>query len=79
VPSLWTDDWLSLPLDTYSHVLPGLQAAAAEALDSILADPGLAEARQQSVSKAPSPAPGSEAVEGSFVRETWWAVLDSNQ
>jgi integrase len=36
---------VNITLDTYSHVLPGLQAAAAEALDTILADPALAEAR----------------------------------
>ncbi len=30
---------VSITLDTYSHVLPGLQAAAAEALDAILAEP----------------------------------------
>jgi integrase len=29
---------VNITLDTYSHVLPGLQAAAAEALDSVLAD-----------------------------------------
>jgi integrase len=34
---------VNITLDTYSHVLPGLQAAAAEALDSILTEP-LAEA-----------------------------------
>ena len=32
-------------LDTYSHVLPGLQAAAAEALDAVLVAPPLEEAR----------------------------------
>jgi integrase len=36
---------INITLDTYSHVLPGLQAAAAEALDSILAEPSAAEAR----------------------------------
>ena len=36
---------ISLTLNTYSHVLPGLQAAAAEALDSILAEPSVAKAR----------------------------------
>jgi integrase len=30
---------INITLDTYSHVLPGLQAAAAEALDAILAEP----------------------------------------
>lgn len=35
---------INITLDTYSHVLPGLQAAAAEALDTILAEP-VAEAR----------------------------------
>jgi integrase len=30
---------VSITLDTYSHILPGLQAAAAEALDSVLAEP----------------------------------------
>jgi integrase len=30
---------VTITLDTYSHVLPGLQAAAAEALDTILAKP----------------------------------------
>jgi integrase len=34
---------VNITLDPYSHVLPGLQAAAAEALDTILADPALAE------------------------------------
>lgn len=36
---------INITLDTYSHVLPGLQAAAAEALDTILAEPALTEAR----------------------------------
>lgn len=36
---------VNVTLDTYSHVLPGLQEAAAAALDSILADPPIAEAR----------------------------------
>jgi integrase len=36
---------VNITLDTYSHVLPGLQAAAAEALDTILAEPPVAEAR----------------------------------
>jgi integrase len=35
---------INITLDTYSHVLPGLQAAAAEALDTILAEPAVAEA-----------------------------------
>ena len=52
-------------LGTHSHVLPGLQGAAAEALDTILAEPAAAEARQQSVSEGPSPA-RSWQVEGSF-------------
>jgi len=30
---------VNITLDTYSHVLPGLQAAAAEALDAVLAEP----------------------------------------
>ena len=30
---------VNITLDTYSHVLPGLQAAAAAALDTVLADP----------------------------------------
>jgi integrase len=30
---------VNITLDTYSHVLPGLQAAAAEALDALLAEP----------------------------------------
>lgn len=30
---------VGITLDTYSHVLPGLQAAAAEALDAMLAAP----------------------------------------
>ena len=30
---------MTITLDTYSHVLPGLQAAAAEALDALLAEP----------------------------------------
>jgi integrase len=30
---------VKISLDTYSHVLPGLQAAAAEALDTLLAEP----------------------------------------
>jgi hypothetical protein len=29
----------NITLDTYSHVLPGLQAADASALDALLADP----------------------------------------
>lgn len=36
---------VGITLDTYSHVLPGLQESAAAALDLALADPGLAEAR----------------------------------
>jgi integrase len=32
---------VGITLDTYSHVLPGLQAAAAEALDAVLAVPAL--------------------------------------
>ena len=36
---------VNITLDTYSHVLPGLQEAAAAALDSILAEPTIAEAR----------------------------------
>ena len=36
---------INITLDTYSHVLPGLQAAAAEALDTILAEPSMADAR----------------------------------
>jgi integrase len=34
---------INITLDTYSHVLPGLQAAAAEALDLLLAEPSVAE------------------------------------
>jgi integrase len=30
---------INITLDTYSHVLPGIQAAAAEALDAVLAEP----------------------------------------
>ena len=30
---------VNITLDTYSHVLPGLQAAAADALDALLAEP----------------------------------------
>lgn len=37
---------VNITLDTYSHVLPGLQAAAAEALDAIIADPLEATAEQ---------------------------------
>jgi integrase len=36
---------VNITLDTYSHVLPGLQEAAAAQLDALLADPPLAEAR----------------------------------
>jgi integrase len=36
---------VGITLDTYSHVLPGLQAAAAVALDAALAEPDIAEAR----------------------------------
>jgi integrase len=36
---------VNITLDTYSHVLPGLQEAAAAALDTILAEPVIAEAR----------------------------------
>lgn len=36
---------VNITLDTYSHVLPGLQEAAAAALDTILAEPTIAEAR----------------------------------
>ena len=36
---------VNITLDTYSHVLPGLQEAAAAKLDAILAEPDLAEAR----------------------------------
>ena len=31
---------ISITLDTYSHVVPGLQAAAAAQLDALLEDPG---------------------------------------
>lgn len=34
---------LNITLDTYSHVLPGLQAAAAEALDTVLSTPAEVE------------------------------------
>ncbi len=33
---------VNITLDIYSHVLPGLQAAAAEALDAVLAEPSSA-------------------------------------
>jgi integrase len=36
---------VGITLDTYSHVLPGLQAAAAEALDAVLAVPALEQAQ----------------------------------
>jgi hypothetical protein len=36
---LGSNDPLIITLDTYSHVLLGLQAAAAEALDSVPAEP----------------------------------------
>ena len=36
---------VNITLDTYSHVLPGLQEAAALALDTILTEPVVAEAR----------------------------------
>jgi len=36
---------VAITLDTYSHVLPGLGAAAAAALDLALAEPELAEVR----------------------------------
>ena len=42
---------VNITLDTYSHVLPGLQQAAAETLDSHLAEPIAAKSRSQSVSK----------------------------
>jgi hypothetical protein len=32
---------IAITLDTYSHVLPGLKAAAAEALDTIFAEGGV--------------------------------------
>ena len=35
---------VNITLDTYSHVLPGLQEAAALALDTILEEPAAAEA-----------------------------------
>jgi len=31
---------IAITLDTYSHVVPGLQAAAAAQLDALLEDPG---------------------------------------
>ena len=40
---------VNITLDTYSHVLPGLQEAAAAALDTILNEPTIPEARWQSV------------------------------
>ena len=33
---------VNITLDIYSHVLPGLRAAAAEALDAVLAEPSSA-------------------------------------
>ena len=36
---------VAITLDTYSHVLPGLQERAASALDLALAEPSMAEAR----------------------------------
>ena len=36
---------VAITLDTYSHILPGLGAAAAAALDLALAEPELAEVR----------------------------------
>ena len=36
---------IAITLDTYSHVLPGLQATAAESLDVALADPEVAAVR----------------------------------
>lgn len=48
---------MNITLDTYSHVLPGLRAAAAEALDTILAEPALAERPLANRSNEPSPAP----------------------
>jgi integrase len=36
---------VAIILDTYSHVLPGLQVPAAAALDTVLAEPAIAEAR----------------------------------
>ncbi len=36
---------VNITLDTYSHVLPGLQEAAAASLDTILTEPTIAEAR----------------------------------
>jgi hypothetical protein len=69
---------VNITLDTYSHVRPGLQAAAAEALDVLLAEPG-AEAvsaiREQFAGSPPTDGPFG----GDFVRELWWAVLGSNQ
>jgi integrase len=36
---------VNITLNTYSHVLPGLQEAAAAALDSMFAEPTIAETR----------------------------------
>lgn len=36
---------VNITLDTYSHVLPGLQEAAAAQLDAAFAEPAVAEAR----------------------------------
>ena len=46
---------INITLDTNSPALPDLEAAAAEALDTILADPALAEAGWQTVSESPPP------------------------
>ena len=42
---------ISITLDTYSHVLPGLQEAAAERFDNLLEEKGLDKNRSTDVSK----------------------------
>ena len=67
----------NITLDTYSHVLPGLQVAAAAQPDvsSLSLRPGLVSNPLARPIEAPRPI----ARQGRFEREMWWAVLDSNQ
>jgi hypothetical protein len=59
-------------------VLPGLQAAAAVALDQALAQLDVAEAVSNLLAKAP-PGSGEDAGGGVFrAQKRWWAVRDSN-
>ena len=71
---------VNITLDTYSHVLPGLQEAAAAQLDTRVRRAAGARRPVSNPLAERETAPVGTSVRGLFsCSESWWAVLGSNQ